>query len=66
MEVYLVCKYIMGSHKVYIISYQFVILISNLKSIDRMYFKNICNYFEECEGTFIVKLMSTYIHMELI
>ena len=55
------CKYIMGAHNVYIISYQFKILISNLKSIDRMYFKNICKYLYQCEGTFIVKLMSTYL-----
>jgi len=45
MEVHLVCKYMTGSHNVYIISYQFKILISNLKSIDIMYFKNMNNYF---------------------
>ena len=58
------CTYIMGFHSVYIKSYQFKILISSLKSTDRMYFKNVSKYSYQGEGTFTVKLMSTYVHTE--
>jgi hypothetical protein len=38
IAVHLVCKYIRGSNSVYIISYQFKIVNSSLKYIDRIYF----------------------------
>ena len=56
MELHSVCTYIMGSHYVYIKSYQFRILILSIKSIDRIYFKNMSKYSYQCEGIFILKL----------
>jgi hypothetical protein len=58
------CTDITGSHSVYIKSYQIKILFSRLKSIDRMFFFLICKYSYQGEGTFLVILMSTYVHAE--
>jgi len=66
MEVNSVCTYIMESHCVYIKSYPFKILILSLKSIDRTNFKNIYKYSYQCKRTLIVKIMSVYIHINLI